>query len=166
MYQLWILGALDNTGSLTPLGRQMVEFPLDPALSKLLIIAVDMECSDESLVSVYFVMLTYGCRNKWVSLSLSFKLYGKASKLAKRFLIIPGTCFFRAREMFLLKKCDWGRLASNFSLQYHSQIKYRGHKNNGNHHLFKKLLIFKQILLVITTGNVERSLWRIWKLMW
>ena len=64
MYQLWILGALDNTGSLTPLGRQMVEFPLDPALSKLLIIAVDMECSDESLVSVYFVMLTYDCRNK------------------------------------------------------------------------------------------------------
>lgn len=52
MYQLWILGALDNTGSLTPLGRQMVEFPLDPALSKMLIVAVDMECSDESLVCV------------------------------------------------------------------------------------------------------------------
>ena len=52
MYQLWILGALDNTGSLTPLGRQMVEFPLDPALSKMLIVAVDMECSDESLVRV------------------------------------------------------------------------------------------------------------------
>ena len=51
MYQLWILGALDNTGSLTTLGRQMVEFPLDPALSKMLIIAVDMDCSDESLVS-------------------------------------------------------------------------------------------------------------------
>ncbi len=32
MYQLWILGALDNTGGLTELGRQMVEFPLDPAL--------------------------------------------------------------------------------------------------------------------------------------
>ena len=51
MYQLWILGALDNTGSLTPLGRQMVEFPLDPALSKMVIIAVDMQCSDESLVT-------------------------------------------------------------------------------------------------------------------
>lgn len=50
MYQLWILGALDNTGSLTSLGRQMVEFPLDPALSKMVIIAVDMDCSDESLV--------------------------------------------------------------------------------------------------------------------
>lgn len=58
MYQLWILGALDNTGSLTPLGRQMVEFPLDPALSKMVIIAVDMECSDESLVSNHVEMLT------------------------------------------------------------------------------------------------------------
>ena len=58
MYQLWILGALDNTGSLTPLGRQMVEFPLDPALSKMLIIAVDMDCSDESLVSCYVQLFT------------------------------------------------------------------------------------------------------------
>lgn len=36
-YSLWILGALDNTGMLTPLGRTMVEFPLDPGLSKMLI---------------------------------------------------------------------------------------------------------------------------------
>eukprot|EP00966_Prymnesium_polylepis_P067167 1559368-Prymnesium_polylepis.2 len=34
MYQLWFLGALDNTGTLTPLGRKMVEFPLDPTLVK------------------------------------------------------------------------------------------------------------------------------------
>ncbi|XP_071785736.1 pre-mRNA-splicing factor ATP-dependent RNA helicase PRP16-like isoform X1 [Asterias amurensis] len=52
MYQLWILGALDNTGSLTSLGRQMVEFPLDPALSKMLIVAVDMGCSSEVLTIV------------------------------------------------------------------------------------------------------------------
>ena len=50
MYQLWVLGALDNTGALTPLGRQMVEFPLDPALSKMLIVSVDMGCSTEILV--------------------------------------------------------------------------------------------------------------------
>merc|ERR1719410_657352 len=30
LYQLWILGALDNTGDLTTLGKGMVEFPLDP----------------------------------------------------------------------------------------------------------------------------------------
>lgn len=52
MYQLWILGALDNTGMLTPLGRQMVEFPLDPALSKMLIISMEMGCSAEILVIV------------------------------------------------------------------------------------------------------------------
>ena len=28
LYQLWILGALDNTGDLTPMGRRMAEFPL------------------------------------------------------------------------------------------------------------------------------------------
>ena len=60
MYQLWILGALDNTGSLNPLGRQMVEFPLDPALSKMLIIAVDMECSDETLVCDPFFSFVKG----------------------------------------------------------------------------------------------------------
>ena len=50
MYQLWVLGALDNTGALTSLGRNMVEFPLDPALSKMLIVSVEMECSAEILV--------------------------------------------------------------------------------------------------------------------
>ncbi|XP_041375783.1 pre-mRNA-splicing factor ATP-dependent RNA helicase PRP16-like [Gigantopelta aegis] len=52
MYQLWILGALDNTGMLTPMGRQMVEFPLDPALSKMLIVSGQMECIAEILTIV------------------------------------------------------------------------------------------------------------------
>lgn len=51
MYQLWILGALDTTGALTQLGRQMVEFPLDPTLSQMLITSVAMGCSSEILVS-------------------------------------------------------------------------------------------------------------------
>lgn len=52
MYQLWILGALDNTGNLTELGRKMVEFPLDPPLSKLLIISESLGCSEEILTIV------------------------------------------------------------------------------------------------------------------
>lgn len=80
MYQLWILGALDNTGNtarvsrqpmelepaqlpitdscsvptggLTSTGRLMVEFPLDPALSKMLIVSCDMGCSSEILLVV------------------------------------------------------------------------------------------------------------------
>ena len=51
LYQLWILGALTDLGALTELGRQMVEFPLDPALSKMLLASVEMECSAEILVS-------------------------------------------------------------------------------------------------------------------
>jgi len=56
MYQLWVLGALDNTGTLTPLGRNMEEFPLDPALSKMLIVSTEMGCSAEILVFVSHIM--------------------------------------------------------------------------------------------------------------
>uniref|UniRef100_H2Y9B4 RNA helicase n=1 Tax=Ciona savignyi TaxID=51511 RepID=H2Y9B4_CIOSA len=52
MYQLWILGALDNTGALTSCGRSMVEFPLDPPLSKMMIVAAEMGCSAEILIIV------------------------------------------------------------------------------------------------------------------
>lgn len=52
LYQLWILGALDHTGSLTSLGRQMAEFPLDPPQCQMLIVACQMECSAEVLIIV------------------------------------------------------------------------------------------------------------------
>ncbi|KAI9008391.1 P-loop containing nucleoside triphosphate hydrolase protein [Gaertneriomyces semiglobifer] len=52
MYQLWILGALDNTGELTSLGRKMVEFPLDPSLSKMLLTAEGLHCTEEVLTIV------------------------------------------------------------------------------------------------------------------
>ncbi|XP_038223294.1 pre-mRNA-splicing factor ATP-dependent RNA helicase PRP16 [Zerene cesonia] len=52
MYQLWILGALDGTGALTALGRQMAEFPLDPPQCHLLIVAAQMACSAEVLIIV------------------------------------------------------------------------------------------------------------------
>ncbi|GAA6001990.1 hypothetical protein JCM10207_003027 [Rhodosporidiobolus poonsookiae] len=52
MYQLWVLGALDNTGELTDLGRKMSHFPMDPALAKLLISSVESRCSAEVLTIV------------------------------------------------------------------------------------------------------------------
>ncbi len=33
MYQLWVLGALDNVGDLTPVGRKMSEFPMEPSMA-------------------------------------------------------------------------------------------------------------------------------------
>lgn len=52
LYQLWILGALDNTGGLTALGRKMVEFPLDPPLAKMVIFSERLGCSAEVLIIV------------------------------------------------------------------------------------------------------------------
>jgi pre-mRNA-splicing factor ATP-dependent RNA helicase DHX38/PRP16 len=53
LYQLWILGALDNTGDLTPMGRRMGDFPLDPPLSKMLLFAHQHGgCSTEVLIVV------------------------------------------------------------------------------------------------------------------
>lgn len=53
LYQLWILGALDNTGDLTTMGRRMVDFPLDPPLSKMLLFAHEKgDCSTEVLIVV------------------------------------------------------------------------------------------------------------------
>ncbi|CAD7954651.1 unnamed protein product [Amoebophrya sp. A25] len=44
---LWTLGALDNEGMLTRLGRKMADFPLEPAKSKTLLVGVDLDCADE-----------------------------------------------------------------------------------------------------------------------
>jgi len=52
MYQLWILGALSNTGTLTDIGAKMVEFPLDPPLSKMLVLSEKMRCSAEVAIIV------------------------------------------------------------------------------------------------------------------
>jgi len=52
MEQLFALGALDEEGLLTRLGRKMAEFPLEPQLSKMLISSVEMGCSDEILTVV------------------------------------------------------------------------------------------------------------------
>jgi ATP-dependent RNA helicase DHX8/PRP22 len=52
MEVLFALGALDDDGFLTKLGRKMAEFPLEPALSKMLLYAVDVHCSEEALTIV------------------------------------------------------------------------------------------------------------------
>ena len=52
MYQLWVLGALDNVGDLTPIGRKMSEFPMEPSMAKMLITSVDYKCSSEMLTIV------------------------------------------------------------------------------------------------------------------
>ncbi len=52
LFDLWALGALDNIGDLTPLGKRMTAFPMDPSLAKLLITSEEYECSEEMLTIV------------------------------------------------------------------------------------------------------------------
>ncbi|KAI9461522.1 P-loop containing nucleoside triphosphate hydrolase protein [Russula earlei] len=46
------LAALDDDGNLTPLGSKMSEFPLDPQMSKMLIVSPEFNCSQEILTIV------------------------------------------------------------------------------------------------------------------
>ena len=52
MFQLWVLGALDGQGALTPLGAKMVEFPVDPPLAKMLLMGEQLGCSTEVVTVV------------------------------------------------------------------------------------------------------------------
>lgn len=52
MNQLWSLRALDNEGKLTKLGKDMVQFPLDPTLSKMLLVGNKFGCLEEILTIV------------------------------------------------------------------------------------------------------------------
>ncbi|KAG2772310.1 Pre-mRNA-splicing factor ATP-dependent RNA helicase [Phytophthora cactorum] len=52
MYQLWVLGALDNTGELTEIGKKMVVFPLDPPLAKMLLFSEQLGCTAEVVIVV------------------------------------------------------------------------------------------------------------------
>ena len=47
--ELYALSALDDEGLLTRLGRKMADFPMEPALAKVLIASVDNGCSEEML---------------------------------------------------------------------------------------------------------------------
>ena len=49
---LFELGALDDEGLLTKLGRKMAEFPMEPQMSKMLLTSVDLKCSDEVITIV------------------------------------------------------------------------------------------------------------------
>ena len=52
LFDLWALGALDNLGELTDLGRKMNAFPMDPSLAKLLITSQEYGCSEEMVTIV------------------------------------------------------------------------------------------------------------------
>ena len=59
--QLYNLGALDEEGILSLLGRKMAEFPIEPPMSKCLIASVDLGCSEEVLT----ILAMLAAENVW-----------------------------------------------------------------------------------------------------
>jgi pre-mRNA-splicing factor ATP-dependent RNA helicase DHX16 len=55
--QLYALGALNDRGELTKLGRKMAEFPLDPMLSKTVICSEEYKCVSDVLSTVAMLSL-------------------------------------------------------------------------------------------------------------
>lgn len=52
LFDLWSLGALSNTGDLTDLGSRMSAFPMEPSMSKLIIMSEQYNCMEEMLTIV------------------------------------------------------------------------------------------------------------------
>lgn len=52
MEMLYSLGALEDEGLLTKLGRLMAEFPMEPQLAKMMLTSIDFGCSDEIITIV------------------------------------------------------------------------------------------------------------------
>lgn len=54
LYELWAMGALDNSGQLTEMGAKMNSFPMEPTLAKLIILSSRKEfsCSQEIITIV------------------------------------------------------------------------------------------------------------------
>ena len=67
LYELWFIQALDNFGNLTSLGKQMSRFPLQPSLSKTLLLAAHNGCSQEvlSIVSMLSVPQIFLRPKEW-----------------------------------------------------------------------------------------------------
>eukprot|EP00873_Tetraselmis_striata_P011748 jgi/Tetstr1/432012/TSEL_021488.t1 len=59
--QLYALGALNDLGELTKLGRRMAEFPLDPTLSKTLLASDKLKCSEEVATICAMVSIGSAC---------------------------------------------------------------------------------------------------------
>lgn len=112
--QLTALGALDKSGELTLLGRQMAEFPLDPKMSKSIIASEALGCS-EQIVTIMSMLSVNG--------AIFFKpkdkaIHAEASR--KSFFSVTGD------HLMLMKVYDdWAASGYNKQWCYEKFIQYK-----------------------------------------
>ena len=135
MYQLWQLGALDDKGDLTELGKIMVEFPLDPALSKILIVSEKYGCSSEiaTIVSMLNVQ----------SIFVRPKDFEKQADLARERFYIP-----ESDHLTLLNVYEKWKLNGN-SMEW-------ANENYLNYKSLKKVDdVRKQIVFIMVNNDIK-----------
>ncbi|RCV09516.1 hypothetical protein SETIT_2G035800v2 [Setaria italica] len=89
------LGTLDDEGNLTHLGEMMSEFPLDPQMSKMLVMSPKYNCSNE--ITTIAAMLSDLNHLVYVWHLYYFDCNITMCKQSARFLVSPN-CFLRPRE--------------------------------------------------------------------
>ena len=95
---LYALGALNDRGELTKLGRRMAEFPVDPMLSKAIISSEKYSCTDE-------VRILSPCACLCVLTNFIFKVLTIISMLSE-----SGSLFYRPKD----KKLHADQARQNF----------------------------------------------------
>ncbi|KAK2986250.1 hypothetical protein RJ640_027345 [Escallonia rubra] len=139
LYQLWVLGALDNVGNLTELGWKMVEFPLDPPLAKMLLTGEILGCTNEILTIVSMLSVP----------SVFFRPKDRAEESDA------------AREQFFEQESDHLTLLNVYKRWEAEAKQYRGEWCNVNFLHGKRLLkareVRSQLLDILKTLKIPLS---------
>jgi HrpA-like RNA helicase len=102
---LYALGALNDRGELTKLGRRMAEFPVDPMLSKAIIASEDYSCTDEILTIVSMLQeSSHRYQDQWAFTGFTVQYH-----TCSRGLHWPRLCYFylgRIYVVFLVPYCN------------------------------------------------------------
>jgi hypothetical protein len=93
--QLYALGALNDRGELTKLGRRMAEFPTEPMQSKTIIAAEKYKCTEEVFINLLTkrLLLSLQCYPEAVT------RYSIAQKIRLFMPIKPGATFLDLEEI-------------------------------------------------------------------
>jgi len=154
LYQLWSLRAIDNDGNLTEIGKEMVLFPLDPTLSKMLLVGNRFKCFEEALTVVSMLSVP----------PVFYKPKGKeeeAEAMREKF-IIPESDHLTLLNVFNLWY-DIGKLRLTPSERDHERAIWSKRHFLHNISLIKALEIRKQLMdIAVSSGFSITSSGRDW----
>ncbi|KAG8901522.1 DEAH-box ATP-dependent RNA helicase prp43, partial [Tulasnella sp. 403] len=140
------LAALDDEGNLTELGKIMAEFPLDPQMSKMLIVSSEFKCSNELLTIVAMLSVP--------NVYLRPNNQRKEADIAKAALAVPGgdhLSLLNVYNHYMQNESDknwaWNNYLSARALQQAQNVRSQVQR------------IMERFDLVVVSTMDERILW-------